>query len=573
MVNLLCAIVAAVATAHLVSAAPQGGNFKVDNGVLAQQLDNAKATAKNGDACSNDTCCGLFVCLCTGGQLQQTVSCGAALPCQVLPLVNRPGVSPTCTSDADKTARIQAALGSGGGAAPAAPAAPAPAPPAAPKQAGKNNNNNNNNNGGGGGSGVSDAQRISFLTANAGALNNAAVVPLNAPEVLPPVRTRTAEAGCAEIGNGFVCVDLARNARCLGGRVANNDVNPFSGSILLKACVGGFCGGGASANPCTGTAAQAVAGMNEGREFFLPPSGAGGAAASAPKQVAAPKQAPAPAPAAPAPAAPAPAPVASTGNFKVDNGVLAQQLDNAKATAKNGDACSNDTCCGLFVCLCTGGQLQQTVSCGAALPCQVLPLVNRPGVSPTCTSDADKTARIQAALGSGGGAAPAAPAAPAPAPPAAPKQAGKNNNNNNNNGGGGGAVSDAQRISFLKSFRKISDFNTNAIVPINAAEMTVPRRRTAEEGCAEVGNGFICFDLARNIRCEGGRVAKNFVKPFDANTNLKACIFDIQRDLPGFCGGGVGANQCVSSAEQAVAGLRAGNEFFLAPALTGEETA
>ncbi|KAI8849957.1 hypothetical protein BC829DRAFT_344576, partial [Chytridium lagenaria] len=192
--------------------------FQVSNGRLAQQLDASKSTAKNGDACTSDTCCGLFICLCTNGQLQQTVSCGAALPCQVLPLVNRAGVSPTCTSNEDKTSRIQNALNAG---------AAGQAPP-----------------------------------------------PVNRP---PP-----------------------------------------------------------------------------------------------------------------------------TSNFQASNGRLAQQLDASKSTAKNGDACTSDTCCGLFICLCTNGQLQQTVSCGAALPCQVLPLVNRAGVSPTCTSNEDKTSRIQNALNAGG---------------------------------------------------------------------------------------------------------------------------------------------------------------------------
>ncbi|KAJ3093719.1 hypothetical protein HDU97_009139 [Phlyctochytrium planicorne] len=101
--------------------------------------------------------------------------------------------------------------------------------------------------------------------------------------------------------------------------------------------------------------------------------------------------------------------------------------------------------------------------------------------------------------------------------------------------------------------------------------MTVPRKRSAEEGCKEAGTGFICFDLSRNIRCVNGKVAENQFKPFDANFNLKACIFDAQNDTPGFCGGGVGANQCVGTPEQAIAGLNAGKEFFLEPTKTGKE--
>ncbi|KAI8852964.1 hypothetical protein BC829DRAFT_34269 [Chytridium lagenaria] len=209
-------------------------------------------------------------------------------------------------------------------------------------------------------------------------------------------------------------------------------------------------------------------------------------------------------------------------SFQAANGRLAQQLENAKATAKNGDACTNETCCGLFVCLCLNNKLLQTVSCSANLPCQVLPLVNKAGVSATCTSDADKTSRIQIALGSGGAAAPAPVTPPAPAPAApAPQTPPPRPQRNNAPANTGGAVSDAQRIAFLKRF-STSDFNTNAIVPLTAPEVAVPnRRRTAEQGCAEVGNGFICFDLSRNIRCVNGKVTRNQVRPFDANTNLK----------------------------------------------------
>jgi len=155
-------------------------------------------------------------------------------------------------------------------------------------------------------------------------------------------------------------------------------------------------------------------------------------------------------------------------------------------------------------------------------------------------------------VGAGGtaAAAPAPAAAPAAvalaaAPPAAAPAAAP------------GAVSDAQRIAFLTAHA--NDFNSNAIVPLTAPEM-IPnnRKRSAAEGCAAVGDGFICSDLSRNIRCVAGKVTVNQFKAFDANNNLKACV-------GGFCGGGIKANACVGTAEQAVAGNAAGNEFFLAP--------
>ncbi|KAJ3096189.1 hypothetical protein HDU96_000843, partial [Phlyctochytrium bullatum] len=135
----------------------------------------------------------------------------------------------------------------------------------------------------------------------------------------------------------------------------------------------------------------------------------------------------------------------------------------------------------------------------------------------------------------------------------------------------GDDVSDADRIAFLKKF-KTSQFNTNSVVPIDAPELAVPRRRSAEEGCKELGNGFICFDLVRNIRCVNGQVTENQVRPFDANFNLKACINDVAKDIPAFCAGGASANPCVARAEDAVAALRAGKEFFLEPKKTGKET-
>ncbi|KAI8900480.1 hypothetical protein BC833DRAFT_581816 [Globomyces pollinis-pini] len=129
---------------------------------------------------------------------------------------------------------------------------------------------------GNGASGVADSARLSFLQANAAALNNANTVPLTAPEIIPTNRKRTADEGCIEAGDGFLCVDLGRNVRCVGGKVAKNFVNPFSGNDLIKACVNGFCAGTAvgsakGGNKCVGTAEQAIAGNKNGNEFFLPP--------------------------------------------------------------------------------------------------------------------------------------------------------------------------------------------------------------------------------------------------------------------------------------------------------------
>jgi len=109
-----------------------------------------------------------------------------------------------------------------------------------------------------------------------GNLNNGNIVPLTDPRVIPNKRTRTSDEGCAIIGNGFICADLARNVRCVNGKVAVNVANPFNQNNLLKACVGGFCGGSktlvAGQNPCVATAFQAVQGNAAGNEFFIPPA-------------------------------------------------------------------------------------------------------------------------------------------------------------------------------------------------------------------------------------------------------------------------------------------------------------
>jgi hypothetical protein len=85
-------------------------------------------------------CVGSSFAQCVGGKFV-TTSCGA-LKCAALPLVNAPGTSITCTTEADAAARIAATgatggvTGAGGAAAPpvanapASGSAPAPAAPA-----------------------------------------------------------------------------------------------------------------------------------------------------------------------------------------------------------------------------------------------------------------------------------------------------------------------------------------------------------------------------------------------------------------------------------------------------------
>ncbi|KAJ3106189.1 hypothetical protein HDU97_006822 [Phlyctochytrium planicorne] len=169
------------------------------------------------------------------------------------------GASPACDTDTDKFARIPTALGRGANSSP-----------------GKNENKKKTNQKKGKkkknkkGKGKKSC-RIRCSTSR---------IPIqerrkpqqrrlgspHPPEVIPNNRKRTVEVGCAEIKNAFVCVDLARNARCIHGKVAPINVNPFFESNLLKAGVGGFCGGIKISNPCVGTAQQAVDGNRKGND-------------------------------------------------------------------------------------------------------------------------------------------------------------------------------------------------------------------------------------------------------------------------------------------------------------------
>lgn len=136
----------------------------------------------------------------------------------------------------------------------------------------------NNVTGAGNSTSVSDQTRIDFLKANTVNgdtsinFNDAIKVPLTQREMVPSTNiSRTAAQGCAQLQNGFVCLDLSRNARCIAGVVSKNFVKPFSDNNLIKACVGSYCGGGIKANPCVGNPEQAIAGMNAGNEFFIAP--------------------------------------------------------------------------------------------------------------------------------------------------------------------------------------------------------------------------------------------------------------------------------------------------------------
>jgi len=125
---------------------------------------------------------------------------------------------------------------------------------------------------------------------------------------------------------------------------------------------------------------------------------------------------PVPAPATSAPATPAPAPANGGGDFKLANGQAAQALNAEFATLTSDSPCTagENACIDDGFAQCVGGKFVVS-ACGSGLTCAALPLVNKPGTSITCTTDADAEARIAATGATGGITGDGAAASPAPA--------------------------------------------------------------------------------------------------------------------------------------------------------------
>ncbi|KAI0066468.1 hypothetical protein BV25DRAFT_1796298 [Artomyces pyxidatus] len=93
----------------------------------------------------------------------------------------------------------------------------------------------------------------------------------------------------------------------------------------------------------------------------------------------------------------------STSGFALQNGKDAQALNAKFATLNDNSTCQegDQACIGIAFAQCVGGTFVQT-DCAASLICAALPLVNKPGTSIACTTQADAAARI-AATGAQGG--------------------------------------------------------------------------------------------------------------------------------------------------------------------------
>lgn len=97
------------------------------------------------------------------------------------------------------------------------------------------------------------------------------------------------------------------------------------------------------------------------------------------------------------PLAPSPTPgsTSQTRDFKLQNGQDAQKLNAQFATLTADSACTagQNACVEGAFSQCVNGKFSST-PCSSPLSCFALPLVNSPGTSITCTTEADATTRI-----------------------------------------------------------------------------------------------------------------------------------------------------------------------------------
>jgi hypothetical protein len=99
----------------------------------------------------------------------------------------------------------------------------------------------------------------------------------------------------------------------------------------------------------------------------------------------------------------APAATSPSTGFQLTNGQDAQKLNAQYATLTADSPCDagNIACVSGKFAQCVGGKFVLE-SCAATLSCYALPLVNSPGTSTTCTTEADATQRISNSGATGG---------------------------------------------------------------------------------------------------------------------------------------------------------------------------
>ncbi|KAF5351541.1 hypothetical protein D9758_007245 [Tetrapyrgos nigripes] len=103
------------ATNNAASSPSNSGDFKLQNGLDAQGLNEEFASLTADSSCEEgeNACVNGGFAQCVGGSFVIT-KCAAGLTCAALPLVNSPGTSIACTTTADAEARIAASGATGG---------------------------------------------------------------------------------------------------------------------------------------------------------------------------------------------------------------------------------------------------------------------------------------------------------------------------------------------------------------------------------------------------------------------------------------------------------------------------
>ncbi|KAJ2918631.1 hypothetical protein MD484_g1751, partial [Candolleomyces efflorescens] len=270
--------------------------------------------------------------------------------------------------------------------APNAPNAPAPAPPAettasAPAEttAAPPAQTNAPTGGGAGGNG-------GFVLANGQAAQrlNAKFATLNANSPCTAGENACIGAAFAQcVGGQFVTNSCPASTVCVALPLVNSPGTSITCANLADAedriartgATGGIAGNGAAG----------------GNDDSTP--------APSPTVVAEPEETAAPSP--PAPTANAPS--TGAGGFRLANGQAAQALNQKFAGLNAGSPCQagENACVNGGFAQCVGGTFAIT-QCAGGLTCAALPLVNAPGTSITCTTEADALARIQATGATGG---------------------------------------------------------------------------------------------------------------------------------------------------------------------------
>lgn len=103
-----CSSPTADATDNVSQAAPTTKSFQLENGRKAKALNNdfAKLTPDSSCKSDEDACIDDKFAKCVNGKFQLQ-DCAPGTICAALPLVNKPGTSITCTTEADRDQRIK----------------------------------------------------------------------------------------------------------------------------------------------------------------------------------------------------------------------------------------------------------------------------------------------------------------------------------------------------------------------------------------------------------------------------------------------------------------------------------